>query len=105
MMQKTIKYLACIIGAAYVSPALADVTGNVLALASNVTSLITGISFVLGVAMVGGAFIQYRQHKRNRLQVPISKPIVLLILGLVMLVLPLLGHLSKGAQIIGSVPQ
>lgn len=87
----------------YLSPALADVTENVMSVAANVASLAIGICFILGVAMVGGALIQYKQHKRNRLQVPISKPIVLFILGTVMLCVPLTAKITAGGQIIHAV--
>ena len=102
-MQKITKYVGILLVAAYVGPALADVTENVLLLTSNVTSLALGICFILGVTMVGGALIQYKQHKRNKLQVPISKPIVLFILGVAALLLPLLGKLAPGAQIISGM--
>lgn len=85
------------------SPAWADVTNNVMSVAANVASLAMGICVILGVAMVGGAFIQYKQHKQNRLQVPISRPIVLFILGLVVLCMPLLNKITAGGKMISAI--
>ena len=53
--------------------------------------------------MIFASFIQYRQHRANKLLVPISKPIFLLILGIFLVCIPLLGQHTKGGQLVAQV--
>jgi len=76
-----------------------DVSNNVLTLFSHINSFFTSACYIVGVGLIIGAFIQYQDHKRNRLQVPISRPIMFLVLGVVIIIIPLIGQLSVGGQV------
>lgn len=78
------------------------VTDNVLSVTSNIGSFVTSICFIVGVGLMLGAVAQYIQHRKNPLQVPVSRPIIYLILGLILAVTPLLGHVAPGGAILAS---
>ena len=76
---------------------------NLMDVFSHVASIFSGICLILGIALIFASFIQYRQHRVNKLLVPISKPIFLFILGAFLACIPVLGHYTKGGQIIAQV--
>ena len=76
------------------------VTTNLLGVFAGIGSMFSGICIVVGIGLVFASFIQYRQHRANKLLVPISKPIVLLILGIFLACIPLLGHYAPGGQLV-----
>jgi hypothetical protein len=80
--------------------AYGEVTGNVMSLAHNVGSIASGVCLILGIALFLGALVQYKQHRRNKLQTPISKPIVLAILGIVLVLVPMLGQHTIGGALL-----
>ena len=80
--------------------AYGEVTGNVMSLAHNVGSIVSGICLILGIALFLGALVQYKQHRRNKLQTPISKPIVLAVLGIVLVLVPMLGQHTIGGSLL-----
>ncbi len=77
-----------------------SVTNNLLGIFSNIGSMFSGICLVVGIGLIFASFIQYRQHRMNKLLVPISKPIFLFILGVFLACVPLLGHYTQGGQLI-----
>lgn len=90
--------LLCSITTAYAEDG--QVTKNLLTLFAGMNSIFSGICIIVGIGLVFASFIQYRQHKMNKLLVPISKPIMMFILGLVLIAIPILGHYTKGGQIV-----
>ena len=84
-------------GASY---AIGSLGQNLMGVAANISSLVSGICLVIGLSLLAGAVIQYRQHRRNRLMTPISKPIFMLILGLVLVCVPLLERFAPGGEIL-----
>ena len=76
------------------------VTSNLLNIFSNIGSAFSGICLVVGIGLIFASFIQYRQHRINKLLVPISKPIFLFILGVFLSCIPILGHYTQGGQLI-----
>ncbi len=80
-----------------------QVTTNVMGIFGSVGSIFSGVCVVVGIGLVFASFIQYRQHRVNKLLVPISKPIFLLILGIFLVCIPLLGQHSVGGQLISQV--
>jgi hypothetical protein len=61
--------------------------------------MLIAISTIAGLAFLMGAVIQYSDHRKNPVQVTISKPIVYLILGIVFLVIPHWSKLSASAKV------
>ena len=76
---------------------------NLMGVFSTVGSMFSGICLVVGIGLIFASFIQYRQHRANKLLVPISKPIFLLILGIFLACIPLLGQHTKGGQLVAQV--
>jgi hypothetical protein len=95
-------FMLSVTSAAY---ALKDgqVTTNVLDIFRSVGSVFSGICIVVGIGLVCASFVQYRQHRVNKLLVPISKPIFLLILGIFLACIPLLGQHTTGGQLVSQV--
>jgi hypothetical protein len=91
--------LTCLATAAY---AVEDgvVTNNLMSMFGGIGSTFEGICLVVGIGLVFASFIQYRQHRMNKLLVPISKPIFLFILGVFLACIPVLGHYTQGGQLI-----
>lgn len=58
------------------------------------------VFYVAGGMMIGGSLIQYKAHRDNPLQVPISRPIFMLILGLVLVATPFAIRLTVGGSLI-----
>lgn len=83
-------------------PEQTHVASTLLDIFSGVGSAFSGICLVIGISLIFSSFIQYHQHRMNKLLVPISRPIVLLILGIVLCCVPVLGHYTMGGQLIES---
>jgi len=79
-----------------------QVTTNVMDLFENIGSIFSGICLVIGIGLIFASFIQYRQHRMNKLLVPISKPIFMFILGVFLSSIPLLGHYTQGGQLVAA---
>lgn len=62
--------------------------------------LIIMISYIAGIGFALGGVIQFKAHKDNPQQVPLSKPIVLLVVGACLLFLPTI-ITSSGQTIFG----
>ena len=76
-------------------PALAVVAGDLGAVAESVggtldevAKLITGAAYVAGMAFAVGAIAKFKQHKENPTQIPISQPIVFLLVGIALMFCP-----------------
>ena len=69
-----------------------SITSNLL----QITKLITGIAYVGGVGMFLVAVFQFRQHKENPTQVPLSKPMMFLAIAAALVFLPsLIGNVGQ----------
>jgi len=62
----------------------AKVQGNL----GNIAKLLTGASYVAGMAFVIGAIVKFKAHKDNPTQIPIGTPIALLLLGGALMFIP-----------------
>ena len=72
------------------SPALTlgGVASQITASFGQVTLLITGGSYLAGLAFSIGAIMKFKQHKDNPTQIPIGTPISLLFIAAALLFLP-----------------
>lgn len=75
------------------------VTRNLMSVFSGINSVFSGICLIVGIGLIFASFLQYKQHRLNKLLVPISKPIVWFILGIVLVLVPILGHFTMGGQL------
>jgi hypothetical protein len=75
----------------------AKITSNI----KNVTKLITAGAYVTGAAMFFVAIFQFRQHKENPTQTPLSKPMMFMAIAAALLFFPTLIKVTE-ATIFGS---
>lgn len=79
---------------------LGDVASNVTSTMNNVAKLITAVSYVAGVGFAVMGILKLKAHKDQPTQVPLSQPLVLLIIAAGLVFLPSLIQ-SGGATIWG----
>ncbi len=71
---------------------LTRATDNILEMVEILIQGMYGVFYIVGIALLLSALIQYKQHRDNPMAVPISKPIVLLLLGVIAILLPAAGE-------------
>jgi intracellular multiplication protein IcmD len=79
-------------------PSIGQMAQSVLVPVDIMTQLLYKIFYILGAVLVVGSGIQYKAHRDNPQQVPINRPIFLLIIGLVLLAVPFVAQLSSAAS-------
>lgn len=67
---------------------LKDIVGNVKTNITSLISLLIIVSYIAGVGFALAGILQFKAHKDNPTQVPLSKPIVLLAVAACLLFLP-----------------
>ncbi len=87
--------IASFVGLLLISQDAAAGTTNMGNMASSVTDtfesigkMITGGSYIAGLAFSIGAIMKFKQHKDNPTQIPIGTPIALIFIGAALLFLP-----------------
>lgn len=80
------------------SQSLAQVSTGLLEPLGLFTQALYNICYVIGAMMIFGAITQYREHRNNPAQTPISRPVMLLLLGLLLILLPIIGKLSAASS-------
>ncbi len=78
---------------------LGEASNELMGPVRGITHLVNSISILAGLAFLAGALFQYMNHRKHPTQVPISKPIIFLVLGLLMVGIPLLARMTPGAPI------
>jgi intracellular multiplication protein IcmD len=101
MYKKITAYLALTfyLLAAEAAPSLGDVSQTALEPLSGIKKIMVAISVIAGIAFLMGAVIQYRDHRKNPIQVTISKPIVYFILGVIFIAIPYITGISSSAKV------
>lgn len=79
-------------------PTLGDVSRNILEPASVLADLAYKMCYVLGIALLVGAAIQYRMHRMNPLQVRLSQVFFLIAFGLALIAIPLAARFSIASE-------
>jgi intracellular multiplication protein IcmD len=79
---------------------LQGIVGNVKTNVGSLAPLLVIVSYIAGVAFCIAAIVQFKAHKDNATQVPLSKPIVSLAVGAALLFLPSIMK-SAGSTIFG----
>ncbi len=82
--------------------------GDIVALSTQVTTqanaiatLLNVVSYVAGVGFALAGVLQFKAHKENPQQVPLSKPIVLIVVAAALLFLPSIMNIA-GSSLFGS---
>ena len=71
---------------------------------SGIAKLITGASYLAGIAFAVGAIMKFKQHKDNPTQIPIGTPIALLFISAALMFLPTV-YQSAGVSVFGKGAQ
>lgn len=80
------------------SHSVAQVSTDLLQPIGLFTKTLYNICYIIGAMMLVGSIVQYRDHRNNPSQVPFSRPIILLLLGLLLILLPIIGQLSASSS-------
>ena len=105
-MKKIISFISLIFSinaSDLLSDSLCDLSDKLLLPMSLLTSALYNMSLAIGIALLFGALIQYKNYRNNPSQVPLSRPITLLVFGLVLLILPILTKFSESALLVSRV--
>ena len=82
------------------SESLGDLSDKLMLPMSVLTSALYNMSLAIGIALLFGALIQYKNYRNNPSQIPISRFVTLLIFGLVLIALPVLAKFSASATLV-----
>jgi hypothetical protein len=74
------------------APSAGDVASNMTSATDMFGGLLGSACYVIGIALVTASIMQYREYKLNPSQTPISRPILLLVCGLIIGFLPVMGN-------------
>ncbi|MCH9637091.1 hypothetical protein A1D18_06185 [Candidatus Rickettsiella isopodorum] len=88
---------------ALIPGSLGDLSDKLLLPMSLLTSALYNMSLAIGIALLFGSLIQYKNYRNNPSQVPLSRPITLLVFGVLLIVLPLLTKFSESALLVSRV--
>lgn len=105
-MKKNILYIllmASVNAYALVPGSLGDLSDKLLLPMSLLTGGLYNMSLAIGIALLFGSLIQYKNYRNNPSQVPLSRPITLLVFGVILVVLPILAKFSESALLVSRV--
>jgi intracellular multiplication protein IcmD len=75
---------------------IGSIATNITKNFAQLTKLITATSYVTGVGLFMIAIFQFRQHKENPTQVPLSKPMMFLAVAAALLFFPTIIKVTEG---------
>jgi Ca2+/H+ antiporter len=105
-MKKIIPFILLLVSIdayALIPDSLGDLSDKLLLPMSLLTSALYNMSLAIGIALLFGALIQYKNYRNNPSQVPLSRPITLLVFGVILVVLPILTKFSESAILVSRV--
>ena len=73
---------------------LGELSEQVLVPIGYLSNIFNYVCWIVGTALVLSGVIQYKGHRKNPVQVRLSRVIVFWILGLFLIALPFIGHLA-----------
>jgi len=76
-------------------PTLGDIAQNLTNTFEAITRLITAVAYVSGSGLFLISIFQFRQHKENPTQIPLSKPMMFLALGSALLFFPTIIEITE----------
>ncbi len=72
------------------APNLGVVAERLTVGANVITQVMLGICIVMGIGFLGLSFVHYKGHRQNPKLIPLGKPVMYVVLGLVLLCIPFL---------------
>jgi intracellular multiplication protein IcmD len=90
--------LMFIVGSVYAAgpAAVKDVATQITSSFSNLAKLITASAYVSGAGLFMVAIFQFRQHKENPTQTPLSKPMLFLAIAATLIFFPTVVGITEG---------
>ncbi len=82
---------------------LGTIANNLLVPATGIAHMLNLASVICGTGFLLAAVLQYKNHRDNPQEVPLSRPVTYLILGLALVLLPYFTMISQGASFISSL--
>lgn len=70
-----------------------EIAGNLLSGAILLTDFLHAVCLALGIGFVIYSFVTYQTHRQNPKLMPLDRPIIYLVLGLVLIAIPFLDYL------------
>ncbi len=87
---------------------LADVSSVLITGGSALSKVMWAACIVVGIALIAAAFVQFQIHRRNPKLVPLTTPVMYLILGICSIAIPFIdqgkGFLAAGQSGVKSEP-
>lgn len=81
-------------------PSLGGAAENALEPIGILTKTLYNFSLIFGICFILGSVVRFKEYRENDSQTPISRPIVMLVFGIVMVGIPLIAKLSDSATCI-----
>lgn len=94
-------YVYADIGVAKNAVPLGAVTHNIMQPTTLLTDFAYLACYIIGLALIVGAGMQYRTHRMNPMQVPLSRVIFWLVFGIAIFVLPFVAQWSSASNVFG----
>lgn len=86
--------LVALLWASSAVASIADVSENLMGPTEIITKLVVIACYIVGVGLIIFALAQYKQHRQSPKLVPLTTPILLLILGVLAIVIPYFSIIS-----------
>ena len=88
--------LCLIFNMANAADTIGTVASNITSTFGSVTKLLTATAYVGGVMFFAVAIFQFKAHKENPTQIPLSKPMVTLAMATALIFLPTITNIASG---------
>ncbi len=82
---------------------LADIASGIKTQASALATALSVVSYLAGVGFAMAGILQFKAHKENPQQVPLSKPVVMILVAASLVFLPTVINVA-GASLFGGTP-
>lgn len=79
-------------------PSLGGASANALEPLGIFTNALYSICYILGAGFIMSSIIRFKEYRENPSQTPISRPIAVLIFGLIFLAIPFIARLSQSSS-------
>lgn len=84
------------------SISLAAASSNLIGPMSFFTATVYKMCYVIAITLLVASIAQYRSYRQSPNQTPISRPIIILILAILVALVPIIAQLSESASYIGT---
>ena len=82
---------------------IATIVGNLMGPMQGLAHMLNLASVICGTGFLLAAILQYKKHRDNPQEVPLSRPVTYMILGLALVILPYFTMISQAASFIAGL--